>query len=157
MFASHSSAHTTIEPGLAYPADAAVLTEETLLAMPDEAYMNGEQRAFFRALLSSMLNELAGQLTHTNELLKEKEEFADPADRATYEEVRTLELRTRDRERKLANKIAATIARIDAQEYGYCEETGERIGLQRLLARPTATLTVEAQERHERRERQYRD
>lgn len=104
-----------------------------------------------------MLQELAGPLTQTNELLKEKEEFADPADRATYEEVRTLELRTRDRERKLANKIAAAIARVDAQEYGYCEETGERIGLQRLLARPTATLTVEAQERHERRERQYRD
>ena len=89
--------------------------------------------------------------------MQEQEATPDPADRATLEEEYALELRTRDRERKLLQKIDQAVARIDHGEYGYCEDTGEPIGLQRLMARPTATLSLEAQERRERMKKQYAD
>jgi DnaK suppressor protein len=89
--------------------------------------------------------------------MREVDNVSDPADRATVEEEHTLELRTRDRERKLLKKIEQAIDRIDAGEYGYCDETGEPIGIGRLLARPTATLTIEAQERRERLQKLYGD
>jgi DnaK suppressor protein len=131
------------------------LTPQQLLAMPATDYMNGEQLAYFAHLLQSLKAEISNNAAHTGAHLRETEDAADPADRATQEEVRTLELRARDRERKLLKKVNAALRRIEDGSYGYCEETGEAIGLARLLARPTATLCVEAQERHERRERQF--
>ena len=131
------------------------MTSEELLAMPETDYMNASQLACFRQLLESMRDEVLHNLAMTGEHLRESEEVPDPADRATQEEEHALELRTRDRERKLLRKIEGALQRIERGEYGYCEETGEAIGLKRLLARPTATLTLEAQERHEQRERQF--
>jgi len=132
-----------------------LLSKKDILAMPDEEYMNATQIAFFKLLLESARLELTRNAENTSQHLREHEEAADPADRATQEELRGLELRTRDRERKLLKKINAALLRISNNEYGYCEETGEPIGIERLLARPTATLCIEAQERHENRERQY--
>ncbi|ABE49500.1 RNA polymerase-binding protein DksA [Methylobacillus flagellatus] len=132
-----------------------IVSVEELLAMPDDHYMNPQQLAFFQRLLEQQLAHIRHNAAETSKHLREHEEFPDPADRATQEELHTLELRTRDRERKLEKKINAALQRIRDGEYGYCEESGEPIGLQRLLARPTATLALEAQERHERRERQY--
>ncbi len=131
------------------------MTPEELLAMPETDYMNPAQLNFFRQLLMRMRDEMLHNVTTTSEHLRESEEMPDPADRATQEEEHSLELRTRDRERKLLHKIEGALQRIEQGEYGYCEETGEPIGLKRLLARPTATLTLEAQERHEQRERQF--
>ena len=131
------------------------LTLQQLLAMPASDYMNSAQLAYFARLLQALKAEISANAAHTGEHLRETEDAADPADRATQEEVRTLELRARDRERKLLKKIHGALRRIEDGSYGYCEETGEAIGLARLLARPTATLCVEAQERHERRERQF--
>lgn len=131
------------------------MTPEELLAMPETDYMNPSQLAYFRQLLVRMRDEMLRNVTTTSEHLRESEEMPDPADRATQEEEHSLELRTRDRERKLLHKIEGALQRIEQGEYGYCEETGEPIGLKRLLARPTATLTLEAQERHEQRERQF--
>ncbi len=130
------------------------LDEAALLAMPPQDYMNAQQLAFFRQRLEAQRNELIKNLASTGEHLRESEEMADPADRATQEEEHTIELRTRDRERKLLHKVESALNRIQRKEYGYCKETGEPIGLRRLLARPTAGLTIEAQERHELRERQ---
>ena len=118
--------------------------------MPDADYMNAAQTAFFRIRLSQLREELLDNAAATSQNLQQNETPADPNDRATVEEEHILELRVRDRERKLLGKINAALRRIDAGDYGYCEETGEPIGLRRLLARPTATLCVEAQERHER-------
>lgn len=132
-----------------------VVSIEELLSMSEEHYMNPQQLAFFQRLLEQQLAHIRDNAAETSKHLREHEEFPDPADRATQEELHTLELRTRDRERKLEKKINAALQRIRDGEYGYCEESGEPIGLQRLLARPTATLSLEAQERHERRERQY--
>lgn len=132
------------EPGFAPP------TEAELLAMPEADYMNAAQLAFFRARLERLREELLANAAATSQHLQQNETPADPNDRATVEEEHLLELRVRDRERKLLGKIEATLRRIDASDYGYCEETGEPIGLRRLLARPTATLCVEAQERRER-------
>ena len=129
--------------------------EQQLLAMPQEDYMNFAQREFFRARLQQMREDILNNFASTGEHLREAEEISDPADRATQEEEHTLELRTRDRERKLLHKIESALQRIDENTYGYCDESGEAIGLQRLMVRPVATLTVEAQERHERRERQF--
>ena len=131
------------------------MTQDELMAMPEKDYMNPTQLAFFRELLERMRAEVLHNVATTSAHLRESEEMPDPADRATQEEEHSLELRTRDRERKLLNKIEAALQRIGRGEYGYCEETGEPIGLKRLLARPTATLTLEAQERHEQRERQF--
>jgi DnaK suppressor protein len=133
------------------------LTEEALLKMPESAYMNAAQLAFFRARLQQMEQEILSNAGETTEHLRETVIVPDPADRATIEEEHALELRTRDRERKLLKKIQQAIARIDSGDYGYCEETGEPIGLPRLLARPTATLSLEAQQRRELRQKLYGD
>jgi DnaK suppressor protein len=136
--------------------DNVILSEAELLAMPDSDYMNAEQLAFFRALLMKMRAELLenGQATIHN--LQETAATPDEADRATQEEEHVLEQRIRDRERKLIHKIDSALDRITNGTYGYCEESGEPIGLRRLIARPTATLCIEEQERHERAERQFR-
>jgi DnaK suppressor protein len=138
-------------------AQAKPLTEETLLLMPESDYMNDAQLAFFRERLMKMERDILANAGETTEHLRETVIVPDPADRATIEEEHALELRTRDRERKLLKKVQQSIARIDSGDYGYCEETGEPIGLPRLLARPTATLSLEAQQRRELRQKLYGD
>ncbi|EGJ09248.1 MULTISPECIES: RNA polymerase-binding protein DksA [Rubrivivax] len=134
------------------------LTEAELLAMPDSEYMNDKQIDFFRARLQAQKDDLLSNAGETTEHLREDTSIVpDPADRATIEEEHALELRTRDRERKLLKKIAQSIARLDSGEYGYCDETGEPIGLARLLARPTATLSLEAQQRRELKQKMFGD
>ena len=135
------------------------LTEEEILKAPEKDYMNEAQLAFFKKRLLDIRDQILRNADDTGEHLRENEITTDPSDRATLEEEYTLELRTRDRERKLLKKVEKSIRMIDdgSGNYGYCEETGEPIGLKRLEARPIATLSVEAQERHERRERIYRD
>src|SRR5690606_19404349 len=134
-----------------------LLTEEELLAMPESDYMNESQLAFFRNRLKQLEQEIINNAGATTENLRETQFVPDPADRATIEEEHDLELRTRDRERKLLKKVQQSLDLIDSGEYGWCEETGEPIGLQRLLARPTATLSLEAQERREMRQKLYGD
>lgn len=134
-----------------------ILTEEALLKMPESEYMNAAQLAFFREKLKSLESEILSNAGVTTEHLRETQFVPDPADRATIEEEHALELRTRDRERKLLKKVQQSITRIDSGEYGWCEETGEPIGLPRLLARPTATLSLEAQERREIRQKMFGD
>ena len=133
----------------------ALLTEQQILAMPEADYMNDAQLAFFRNRLKELETDILNNAGATTENLRETQ-FV-PADRATIEEEHALELRTRDRERKLLKKVQQSIARIDAGDYGWCEETGEPIGIPRLLARPTATLSLEAQERREMRQKLYGD
>jgi DnaK suppressor protein len=124
----------------------------------DEPFMSDRQRAYFRRKLMAWRDEIMRSTKETlQHLHDDSEQHADIADRATSETERALELRARDRQRKLIAKIDAALARIEDGSYGYCEETGEPIGLKRLDARPIATLSVEAQERHERRERVYRE
>ena len=137
----------------------AKLTEQDIINWkgPEEEYMNADQLAFFRELLVKLQDELIQKAADTTGHLQNHEAAPDPADRATQEEEYALELRTRDRERKLLNKIQASLRPIDEGEYGYCVDTGEPIGLKRLLARPTATLSVEAQERRERMKKQFAD
>ena len=138
------------------PVDA--LTDAEVLAMPDDAYMNETQLAFFRLKLVNLKNDMLSNAGVTTEHLREDTVVVpDPADRATIEEEHALELRTRDRERKLLKKIEQSIARIDAGDYGYCDETGEAIGVGRLLARPTATLSLEAQQRRELKQKMFGD
>lgn len=134
-----------------------VLTEEQLLAMPESDYMNAAQLEFFRQRLLDLEQEILNKATATTENLRETQFVPDPADRATIEEEHALELRTRDRERKLLKKVRQSLETIDSGEYGWCEETGEPIGLKRLLARPTANLSLEAQERREIRQKLYGD
>jgi DnaK suppressor protein len=134
-----------------------LLTEEQLLRMPEADYMNDAQLDFFRHQLREMERELLANAGETTEHLRETVIVPDPADRATIEEEHALELRTRDRERKLLKKVQASIARIDSGDYGWCEETGEPIGIPRLLARPTATLSLEAQQRRELKQKLYGD
>jgi len=123
-----------------------------------EAYMNKEQLEHFRIILNSWKRDLMEEVDRTVTHMKdEAANFPDPNDRATQEEEFSLELRTRDRERKLIRKIDEALKRVEDGSYGYCLETGEEIGVKRLEARPVATLTIEAQERRERRERQYGD
>jgi len=134
------------------------LTEPELLAMPDSEYMNDKQLDFFRARLEQQKNDLLSSAGETTEHLREDTSIVpDPVDRATIEEEHALELRTRDRERKLLKKISQSLGRIDSGEYGYCDETGEPIGLQRLMARPTATLSLEAQQRRELKQKMFGD
>lgn len=133
------------------------LTEQELLAMSNKDYMNDKQLEFFRNRLTEMEAGLRHNAGQTTENLRESTVVPDPADRATIEEEHALELRTRDRERKLLKKVQAAIKRIDEGEYGYCEETGEPIGVRRLLARPTATLSLEAQERREIKQKMFGD
>jgi DnaK suppressor protein len=132
-------------------------TEGELLKMPDSAYMNEEQLAFFKHRLQEMERELLQNADETTEHLRETVIVPDPADRATIEEEHALELRTRDRERKLLKKVQQSLARIEAGDYGFCEETGDPIGIPRLLARPTATLSLEAQQRREMKQKMYGD
>lgn len=134
------------------------LTEPELLAMPDSEYMNEKQLEFFKARLTALKDDLLSNAGETTEHLREDTSIVpDPADRATIEEEHALELRTRDRERKLLKKISQSLARIEAGDYGYCDETGEPIGLARLLARPTATLSLEAQQRREMKQKMFGD
>jgi len=124
----------------------------------NEDFMNAKQKAYFRAKLIEWRNEILKEARETlDHLAEESANHPDVADRASSETDRAIELRARDRQRKLIGKIDAALARIDDGTYGYCEETGEPISLKRLDARPIATLSIEAQERHERREKVYRD
>jgi len=134
------------------------LTEAELLAMPESEYMNDKQLDFFRARLQQQKDDLLSSAGETTEHLREDTSIVpDPVDRATIEEEHALELRTRDRERKLLKKISQSLTRLDTGEYGYCDETGEPIGLQRLMARPTATLSLEAQQRRELKQKMFGD
>jgi DnaK suppressor protein len=134
------------------------LSEPELLAMSDDVYMNEQQLDFFRKRLNDLKNDLITNAGETTEHLREDTTIVpDPADRATIEEEHALELRTRDRERKLLKKITQSLARIEQGDYGYCDETGEPIGVARLLARPTATLSLEAQQRRELKQRMFGD
>jgi DnaK suppressor protein len=134
------------------------LSDDEVLAMPDSEYMNEKQMAFFRFKLTQLKQEILNSAGETTEHLREDTVIVpDPADRATIEEEHALELRTRDRERKLLKKIEQSIARIDAGDYGFCDETGEPIGVGRLLARPTATLSLEAQQRRELKQKMFGD
>jgi DnaK suppressor protein len=123
-----------------------------------EPFMNERQKEYFRAKLQRWKDDIIKESRETLQHLQdENQNHPDLADRASSETDRSIELRARDRQRKLIAKIDAALLRIDSGTYGYCEETGEPIGVKRLDARPIATLSVEAQERHERRERVYRD
>jgi len=134
------------------------LNEAELLAMPESEYMNEKQIDFFRARLQVQKDDLLSNAGETTEHLREDTSIVpDPADRATIEEEHALELRTRDRERKLLKKISQSLSRLDSGEYGFCDETGEPIGLPRLLARPTATLSLEAQQRRELKQKMFGD
>lgn len=134
------------------------LTDAEVVAMPDTEYMNDKQLAFFRMKLVQLKDDILTNAGQTAENLRDDTVVVpDPADRATIEEEHALELRTRDRERKLLKKIEQSIARIDAGDYGYCDETGEPIGVPRLLARPTATLSLEAQQRRELKQKMFGD
>ena len=133
------------------------LTVEELLQMPEENYIDERQLAFFRNRLEQMEAELRANADQTTNNLRETTIVPDPADRATIEEEHALELRTRDRERKLLKKVRAALKRIEDGDYGYCEETGDPIGVARLLARPTATLSLEAQQRRELKQKMYGD
>jgi DnaK suppressor protein len=147
----------TTKPNTAAQAEERILTEDEIRAMGDEDYMNPAQLAFFKAKLQALEKELLKNAGETTEHLRETVLVPDPADRATIEEEHALELRTRDRERKLLKKVQQSIASIDSGEYGWCEETGEPIGIPRLIARPTATLSLEAQQRRELKQKLYGD
>lgn len=139
-------------------ATASVLIEDDYRPTEDEAFMNDRQLEYFRKKLLSWKDDILRESRETiGNLQSETENHPDLVDRASSEADRALELRTRDRQRKLISKIDEALRRIEDGSYGFCEETGEPIGLARLEARPTATLSVEAQERHERRERVHRD
>jgi DnaK suppressor protein len=130
------------------------LTDEDVKAMPDAEYMNDKQLAFFRRKLSVLRQETLASTGGTGDLLREEAPVvADPADRATVEEEHTLELDALDRNQVFFEKIEQAIARVDSGDYGFCEETGEPIGVPRLIARPTANLSLEAQERRELRQK----
>jgi DnaK suppressor protein len=134
------------------------LTEDEILAMPESEYMNEKQLEFFRTKLQALKDDLLSNAGETTEHLREDTTIVpDPADRATIEEEHALELRTRDRERKLLKKISQSLTRIDSGDYGFCDETGEPIGLARLIARPTATLSLEAQQRRELKQKMFGD
>ena len=133
-------------------------SEKSYRPTDKEPFMNERQREYFRVKLLAWKDEILKEAKETlMHLQAESENHPDLADRASSETDRAIELRARDRQRKLISKIDAALGRLDDGTYGYCEETGEPIGLKRLEARPIATLSVEAQERHERRERIYRD
>ena len=132
-------------------------TASELMRAPAAEYMSPEQLGFFRERLIEMQNEILENADATSEHLREHEIEPDPTDQATIEEEYALELRARDRERKLLKKIDQALARIADGSYGYCEETGEPIGIPRLLARPTATMSVEAQTRRELKQKLYGD
>ena len=134
-----------------------LVSEDEIRAMGEKDYMNPAQLAFFKARLQQLEKDLLKNAGETTEHLRETVLVPDPADRATIEEEHALELRTRDRERKLLKKVQQSIAAIDGGDYGWCEETGEPIGIPRLIARPTATLSLEAQQRRELKQKLYGD
>jgi DnaK suppressor protein len=137
---------------------AAIKIDEGYRPTDTEPFMNERQREYFRRKLANWKSEILREAQETLIALQtESENHPDLADRASSETDRAIELRARDRQRKLIAKIDAAISRIEEGTYGYCEETGEPISLKRLEARPIATLSLEAQERHERNERVYRD
>jgi DnaK suppressor protein len=137
---------------------ASAAQNDTYRPSDDEPFMNDRQREYFRRKLLKWKEEILQEARETLATLQtESENHADIADRASSETDRAIELRARDRQRKLISKIDAALGRLDDGAYGYCEETGDPISLKRLDARPIATLSIEAQERHERRERVYRD
>ncbi len=136
----------------------AKLVKDDYRPSADEPFMNPTQVAYFRQKLNAWRDDILRDSRETLENLQEENVLhADIADRASSESDRTLELRTRDRQRKLISKIDSALRRLDEGTYGYCEVTGEPIGIRRLDARPVATLSLEAQEKHERREKVYRD
>ena len=136
----------------------AVDIDETYKPSEDEPFMNERQKDYFRRKLLAWKEDILRESRETLAALQnESENHPDLADRASSETDRAIELRARDRQRKLISKIDSALGRIEEGSYGYCEETGEPIGLKRLDARPIATLSIEAQERHERRERVFRD
>ena len=137
--------------------DGPLLSEAQILKMGEKDYMNQAQLDFFKHRLQQLEKDLLKNADETTEHLRETVLVPDPADRATIEEEHALELRTRDRERKLLKKVQQSIASIDTGDYGWCEETGEPIGVARLLARPTATLSLEAQQRRELKQKLYGD
>jgi DnaK suppressor protein len=139
-------------------ADELVEIDDDYRPSDDEVYMNPKQEAYFRKKLQQWRDEILRGSDETLKQLKEQDtRLPDATDWASAEIQRSFELRTRDRERKLLSKIDAALRRIDEGSYGYCEDTQEPIGIRRLEARPIATLAIEAQERHERRERTYRE
>jgi len=147
----------TSKPTSAVQNQETVLTEAQILKMSDKDYMNAAQLSFFKARLQQLERDLLKNAGETTEHLRETVVVPDPADRATIEEEHALELRTRDRERKLLKKVQQSLASIETGDYGWCEETGEPIGVARLLARPTATLSLEAQQRRELKQKLYGD
>lgn len=134
-----------------------VLTDSDIRRMPEGAYMNETQLEFFRVKLLQMRNEVVDREVDVKERLHQRESFADPADRATAEEEHWLDLRLRERESLLLRKIDEALHRLREREYGYCEVTGEAIGIPRLLARPTATVCVDVKGQNEQIESQFRD
>lgn len=137
---------------------ATIELEEDYVPCESETFMNERQRAFFTEKLTEWKRDLLRETQGTVEALQnETRNVSDIADRASEEADRALELRTRDRQRKLISKIDSALRRIETGDYGYCDATGDPISLKRLIARPTATMSLDAQEKHERRERVYRD
>ena len=136
-----------------------LLTDADILGMPEADYMSDVQLAFFKSRLLKLEAEMVENAKKTTQAFQEQDTnyIADPSDRATIEEEYALELRTRDRERKLLQKIRSALESIENGEYGFCEDTGEPIGLKRLLARPTASLSIEAQERREKMKKHFAD
>jgi DnaK suppressor protein len=135
-----------------------IVLGEGYVPSDDEPFMNERQRDYFRRKLIAWKEDILREASETIQTLQsENDNHPDVADRASSETDRAIELRARDRQRKLISKIDSALSRITDGSYGYCEETGEPIALRRLDARPIATLTIEAQERHERREKIYRD
>jgi len=134
-----------------------MLTEQQLLAAPEDDYMNEAQLEFFRDLLQIQANEVRESLTNAREQLASFENEPDELDKASIEEERRMALRFLDRQTKLLPKIDQSIKRIDEDDFGYCKVTGEPIGVKRLLLRPTATLCAEEKQRQEMKERNYRD
>ncbi len=154
---STATAKAPSKAASAKAAKGAPLTEVELLKMSEKDYMNVAQLDFFRQKLLTLKDDILKNASETTEHLRENILVPDPADRATIEEEHALELRTRDRERKLLKKVEQALARIESGDYGWCEETGEPIGLNRLIARPTANLSLEAQERRELRQKLFGD
>ncbi len=148
-FLEKNSEEKIIVDGIVIP------TQAELLNMPESDYMNERQQAFFKHLLREREAQLRSNAGATAEHLRDNTIISDMADRATIEEEHALELRTRDRERKLLKKVQEALQRLEKGEYGWCEETGDPIGIPRLLARPTATLSLEAQQRRELRQKLY--
>lgn len=150
--------HARVERGPYRPsAGASSLTEADMRRMPESAYMNDAQLDFFRQRLLQMRSEVVEREVDVKERLHQRESFADPADRATAEEEHWLDLRLRERESLLLRKIDESLRRIRDREYGFCEVTGEPIGIPRLLARPTATVSVDVKGQNEQIESQFRD